>query len=102
MWQASEDVVEVSVGIDVPTTAALDDGVDDRTTLASSGFADEEPVFLSDGGWPDRILHEIIVNLDPAVPQVNVQSAPLAQGVINSLSEQALWQMKPARFEEEE
>ena len=86
MREAGEEVAEVCVGIDVPAAAAFDDGVNDRTALASSRFADEEPVLFSDGSWPNRIFHKVVVDLDAAVPQVNFQGAPLAQGVINRLS----------------
>ena len=102
VWQAGEEVAEVCVGIDVPAAAAFDDGINDRTALANSRFADEEPVLFSNGGWPDGIFHEVVVDLDAAVPEVNFQGAPLAQGVINGLSEEALWQMESARFEEEQ
>lgn len=71
MWETGEDVAEVGVGIDVSAAAAFDDGVDDRAALAGTCFADEEPVFLAEGGRADGILHEVIVDLDASVPQVN-------------------------------
>src|SRR5687768_11752260 len=99
MGQAGEDVAEVAVGIEAAATAAFDERINDGAAFAGSGFADEEPVFLSDGGGANGILDQIIVDLDATVPQVNLQGAPLAQSIVNRLSEQALWQMEAARFE---
>ena len=101
VWEAGENLTQVGVGIELPAAAAFDDGVDDGAALAGSGFADEEPVFLSDCRWPDGILDQIIIDLDAAVAQIDLQRAPLAQGVLHRLAEQALWQVESARFEKE-
>ena len=94
MWETGENVTEIGVGIDVSAAAAFDDSVDDRAALAGTGFADEEPVFLSNGGGANGIFHEVIVDLDAAVLQVNFERTPLAQGILDSLAEQALWQIE--------
>ena len=78
MWEAGEDVAQVRVGIDVSAATAFDDGVEDRATLTGTGFADEEPVFLADSGGADGIFHEVIVDLDASVAQVNFERPPLA------------------------
>ncbi len=102
MWEAGENVAQVGVGIDISAAAAFDDGVDDRATLTGTGFTDEEPVLFTDGGGADGIFHQVIVDLDASVAQVNIQGAPLAQGVIDGLAKQALRQIEPAGFEEEQ
>jgi hypothetical protein len=38
MWEAGEDVAEISVGIDLSAAAAFDDGINDRAALAGTGF----------------------------------------------------------------
>ena len=48
--EAGEDVPEVGAEIDAATTVAFDDRVEDGSPLPGSGFAHEEPVFLSAGG----------------------------------------------------
>jgi len=42
--QTSQDVAQVGKGIDSTTTAGLDDGVEDGTSLAGLCMAKEEPV----------------------------------------------------------
>ena len=96
MWEAGEDVAQVRVRIDVSAATTFDDGEDDRAGLAGTRFADEEPVFLSDGGGSNGVFHEVIVYFDASVSQVNFERTPLAQGVIDSLTEQALRQMAAA------
>ena len=51
--QAREDVAQVREGIEAAPTAAFDHGVQDRTTLAGFGLADEQPVFLAQRGGTD-------------------------------------------------
>jgi hypothetical protein len=94
MWEAGEDVAQVGVGIDVSAAAAFDDSVDDRAALAGAGFAAEKPVFLSEGGGANGIFDEVIIDLDAPVLQVNFECNLLAQGIIDRLAEQALWQME--------
>src|ERR1039458_2950404 len=56
--QTPEDVAQVRQRFDAAALAGDDDRVDDRGALAGIGVADEEPVFLSDGRRPDRVLNE--------------------------------------------
>ena len=95
-WQTGEDVAKVGVRINAAATAGFDDGVDDRSALTGSGFADEQPVFLANGGWSNGIFHEVIIDLHSAVFQEHAQCWPLAQRVIHGLAEQTLRQVAMA------
>lgn len=67
--QAGEDVLQVSVWIDASLSATFDQCVDDGAALAGPSFAHEEPVLLSDGGGPDCVLDQIIVDLHFPIAQ---------------------------------
>ena len=100
--QAAQNIAEILVRIQSLSAASFDHGVNDRAALAGVGFADEQPVFLADGRRPNRIFHEVVVDLHPAVGQINFQRAPLSQGIINRGSQQALRQLAFAGFEFEQ
>ena len=42
---------------------------------------DEEPVFGSELGGADGVLNEVVVDLDPTVPQIGLEVGPLVEGV---------------------
>ena len=60
MGQAGEDVAQVGVGIDLTPTAAFDHRVNNRAAFARPGVADEEPVFLADGGGPNGVFAQVM------------------------------------------
>ena len=64
--QAGEDVPEIGERIEAAPSAALDDGVDDGAAGARLGFADEEPVLLSDSGGTNGVLDQVVVDLQAA------------------------------------
>ena len=78
---------------------AFNKGIDDSATLAGVGFADKQPVFLPDGRGADGVFDQIVVDLHPAIGQIDFQRAPLAQGIIQRCSQEALRQMVFAGFE---
>ena len=88
--QAREHFPQVGVGIKAATPAAFDHGVDDGAALAGLGFADEEPVFLADGGGANGVFHQVVIDLHPAIAQIDFQRGPLAQRIINGLAQAAL------------
>src|SRR5277367_338347 len=94
--QTGEDVAEIGVGIDAAAAAGLDNAVDDRAALSGSGFADEEPVFLANGGGSNGVFDEVVVDLQSAIFQEHRQGWPLAQGIVDGLAEQALREMAMA------
>ncbi len=61
--------------------------IDDGGALPGSGFADKERVLLARvrleaGG----VLDQVVVDLHPAISQIDLQGGPLAQGIVNQLS----------------
>ena len=65
---------------------------------AGVGFANEQPVFLADRRGPNRIFHEVVVDLHAAVGQVSFQRAPLTERIINGGSQRALRELASAGF----
>jgi hypothetical protein len=51
-------------------------------TCAGIGIAHEQPVLFPKGGGPDGVFHEVVVDLHPAVAQINVEAWPFAQCII--------------------
>jgi len=58
--QAREHFPQVGVGIKTATPTAFDDGVEDGAALAGPGVADEEPVFLADGGGANGVFYQLL------------------------------------------
>lgn len=90
--EAGEDVPEVGVGIKAAAAAALDDGVEDGAAVAGGVGTDEEPVFLAQGGGPDGVLDEVVVDFDPAVVEIHGEGGPLPKGVAAGLAQRTLGQ----------
>ncbi len=68
------------------TPAAFDDRINDRTALASIGVTEKQPILLSESGRSDRILNQVIVDLDFGFFEVNFQCSPLGQCVTDSFA----------------
>src|ERR1043165_1257975 len=88
--QLCEDITEVKVRIDTVALAGDDDGVDDRRALSGVGVADEEPVFLSDGGGADGVFDEVVVESHRAVCGDGGERGPLREHVGAGESEHGL------------
>ena len=94
LWQAAQHFAQVGVGIDLPPPAALDEGVEDRTALAGSGFAHEEPVFLAQRRRPDRVLDQVMPPPDlcrvaaqhPGISPRTASSDDCGRGIIRVIS----------------
>ena len=97
--QSREHLAQVGVRVQTASAATFDEGINNRAAFAGSGIAHEQPVLLAAGGGPDGIFHQVVVNLHPAVIQINGQRGPLAQGIIHSLPQQTLRQVSSAGFE---
>ena len=69
--EAGEDIPEIGIGVQPPPAAALNDGVNDGAIFPGPGLADKEPVLLAQGGGPDGIFHQVVVDLHPAIGQIN-------------------------------
>jgi hypothetical protein len=57
--------------------AGEDDRVEYGSPLARAGVADEEPVFLPEGGGADAVLDDVGVEPGLAVAHVRGQTVPL-------------------------
>ena len=78
-----ENVLQVSVRVEAATPATFDDGVNDGATFSGISVSHEQPVLLADGRGTNGIFDQVVVDLHPAVCQINRQGAPKAQRIIN-------------------
>lgn len=62
---------EVGVGIYVMASTRLDDGVEDGAAVSGISISEEEPVLFSDGGGADGVFHQVVVDLNSTIIQVN-------------------------------
>jgi hypothetical protein len=51
--QSGEDVAQIRIRIETAPAATLNDGVEDGASFPGLGFADEQPVLLSQRGGTD-------------------------------------------------
>ena len=65
--QPGEHIAQISVWIYAAPPAALHQRVKDRSAISRVFFSDEEPVLFAYGGGPDRIFHQVIVDLHAAI-----------------------------------
>jgi hypothetical protein len=79
--------------IDVAAAATLNDGVKDRAALASVGMAEEQPVLLADGGRSNGIFHEVVVELEATIFEIDTQKRPIGKRVIDGLAKSAARQI---------
>ena len=87
-----EDVGEVFLGV-YPTSPATDDQrVDDRAAPAGVRMPNEEPSTATDGGNPDGVFDEIIVDHVGSGLQVAGQCLVFVEQIADGLAEAALRQ----------
>jgi len=96
-WQTGEHVLEVFLGVDAQTAAVFHNGIEDRGFLSGGFGTYEQPVFCAKLGRADRIFHQVIVYLDPAVAQINFEALPLVEGIADGFAKQALGQDRTAQ-----
>lgn len=97
--QAREDVTQVREGIETTPPAALDDGVQDGATLAGFGVANEHPILFAESRRADGVLHEVLVDFDATVSEINAELRPQVQGVGDGHPHSAAWQVASFQFE---
>ena len=90
--QALQHVFEVGVRFHTVAPAVFEQSVNDGAALAGFFGAEEQPVLFADGGGPDGIFHQVIVDLHLAVVQEPFQGRPLVQGLADGLAHRALRQ----------
>ncbi len=100
--QLGEDVEQVSEGIKPAPTVAFDDGVENGATLAGAGLADEQPVLFSESCGADGIFHQVLVDLDAAIAEVDAELRPKVERVIDSQAHGATRQVTTLHLEARE
>ena len=95
--QASENVAYVSIWLDTVAPTAFDDRVNDCTALASIGVTEEQPIFLAQRSGPDRILNQVVVDLDFGLFEIELQAAPLCERVAKGFAHGAARQEATAQ-----
>src|SRR5436190_18768839 len=98
MGQAAQDVGEVVVGIDASASAAAQQGVEDGAAPTCAGMSDEEPAFAADGGGPDRVFDQVVVDLKTAVFEISGQSIVLVEEIVEGFAHGALGQERGLEF----
>ena len=81
-----QDFFEVAVGVDVVASAGFHDGVEDGTAVSGICIAKKEPVLFPDGGGADRIFHQVVVDLNTSIIQINTEEFPVGECVVDGLS----------------
>ena len=99
--ELGEHVAQVGVGIDAAATATLDNGVKDGAALAGIGIAQAQPVLLSKSGRPNGVFHEVVVDLNSAIFEVDTKQRPVGERVIDGLAKGAARQITAGLFEED-
>ena len=97
-WQLGEDFAQVSLRVDATAATGFDDRKEDGAALSGFGFADEQPVFLADGSWPDGVFDGVVVDLDSAVFKIDGEHGPQGEGVVDGFAEGALGQVATVEF----
>ena len=71
--EPGEHVAQVGVGIDAAATATLDNGVKDGAAVAGIGIAEKQPVLFPKSGGPNGVFHEVVVDLDAPILEINAK-----------------------------
>ena len=79
--------------IDAAAAATLDNGVKDGAALAGVGIAEEQPVLFAQSGRSNGVFHEVIVDLETTIFEIDTQKRPIGERVIDSLAKSAARQI---------
>jgi hypothetical protein len=52
-------------------TAALNERVDHRAAFSGAGGSEEQPVLLSEGGGPNRVFDQVVVDFNQRILEIN-------------------------------
>ncbi len=66
------------------------------------GIAEEEPVLFAQSGRSNGVFHEIVVELETTIFEIDTQQRPIGERVIDSLAERAARQIAARLFEEDQ
>lgn len=100
--ETCEDIAQVGVRIDMATATGFDEGVEDGAAVTGGGIAEEEPVFLSDGGGSDGVFDEVIVDLNSSVVEEHAEEIPIGEGVVDGHAHAAAREIATGKFEADE
>ena len=64
------------------------------------GIAQEQPVLVSKSGRSNRVFHEVVVDLDSAIFEIDTKQRPVGERVIDGLAKSAARQIAGGLFEE--
>ena len=70
--------------------------------MAGLGIAEEQPVLLSEGGRSNGVFHEVVVDLDSTIFEIDTQQRPIGERVIDGLAKSAARQITARLFEEDQ
>lgn len=82
--------------------ASFDDRLQDRAALASFGLTDEQTVLLADSCGTDGVLGAVVVDLNAAVFDVDLQHGPERRCVVGSSAHRAFGQVSAPSSEFEQ
>ena len=60
VWQESQNVVQIFLGVDAPAAAAFDDGIEDCALPTGIWMTNEEKILFADGSWSDRVFDQVM------------------------------------------
>src|SRR5512139_1723261 len=80
-----KDVPKIVAQVDVQTPAGFHHRGNGGDFGSGLRAADMQPVLAAYGPRPHGSFAPVVVDLDPAVPQILFQPAPLSQGIITGL-----------------
>ena len=97
--QPDEGVTQVSIWIETATAAALDYGVQDGSTLPGFSLSDKQPILLTESRGTDGVLHQVLVNFDASIIEVNTEQRPQVERVVDSQNHAAAGQVPSLYFQ---
>jgi hypothetical protein len=90
--EPSQDIGQVFLRVDPATAATDDEGVDDSAAPTGVGVSNEEPAATTDGGNPNRVFHEIVVDFVAARLQITDERRVFIEEVADRFAQTALGQ----------
>ncbi|MEI6892472.1 MAG: hypothetical protein V5783_09905 [Pontiella sp.] len=88
-WERGENFAKIVGGINIEFATGFDEAVDDGAGLPGVGAAKEQEVFFTDGGGPNGIFNEVIVDLQFSMLEIQVEFGPVFLGVVDCFSKVA-------------
>ena len=90
--QPCQDIAQVAVGLDTVATAALNYRVEHCTAFSGVGISEKQPILFSEGGRPDRVFDQVVVDFNERILEINLQRLPLIQSIVDGLAHRTLGQ----------